>query len=135
MEFATQVTRTSWALNAKSRTLRAEIDIPNPGRRILPNMYAYGTVELSRVGVWAVPLQAMFQLGNQDYCYVLEEGKAVQLAVQVGIDDGTWMEVTKKRRKVEWLPFNGTERLIVGELSQLHSGDPVRVNAPAPVQK
>jgi hypothetical protein len=52
-------------------------------------MYAYGTVELSRVGVWAVPLQAMFQLGNQDYCYVLEEGKAVQLAVQVGIDDGT----------------------------------------------
>jgi HlyD family secretion protein len=135
MEFATQVTRTSWALNAKSRTLRAEIDIPNPGRRILPNMYAYGTVELSRVGVWAVPLQAVFQLGNQDYCYVLEQGKAVQLAVQVGIDDGTWVEVTKKRSKVEWLPFNGTERLIVGELSQLHNSELVRVSASAPVQK
>ena len=25
------VTRTSWALNVKSRTLRAEIDLPNPG--------------------------------------------------------------------------------------------------------
>jgi len=135
MEFATQVTRTSWALNAKSRTLRAEIDIPNPDRRILPNMYAYGTVELCRVGVWAVPLQAVFQLGNQDYCYVLEDGKAVQLAVQVGIDDGTWAEVTKKRSKVKWLPFNGSERLIIGELSQLHNGEPVVVSASAPVQK
>jgi len=30
MEFSAEVTRTSWALNAKSRTLRAEIDIDNP---------------------------------------------------------------------------------------------------------
>src|SRR5262249_54252731 len=29
-ELPAQVTRTSWALNVKSRTLRAEIDLPNP---------------------------------------------------------------------------------------------------------
>jgi multidrug efflux pump subunit AcrA (membrane-fusion protein) len=135
MEFPTEVTRTSWALNAKSRTLRAEIDIPNPGRRILPNMYAYGSVELTRVGVWAVPLEAVFQLGNQDYCYVFEDGKAVQVPVQLGIDDGSWVEVTKKRSKVEWLPFNGTEQIVTGELSQLHNGEPVRVSASAVAQK
>src|SRR5262249_51546227 len=29
--FPGEVTRTAWALNFKSRTLRAEIDLPNPG--------------------------------------------------------------------------------------------------------
>ncbi len=38
------VTRTSWALNVKSRTLRAEIDLPNPGSQLLPGMYAYAKV-------------------------------------------------------------------------------------------
>ena len=42
------VTRTSWALNVKSRTLRAEIDLPNPGSQILPGMYAYAEVIVER---------------------------------------------------------------------------------------
>jgi len=129
MELSTTVTRTSWALNAKSRTLRAEIDIPNPGGKILPNMYAYGTVELTRAGVWAIPLQAVFRVGNQDYCYLFEDGKAVQLPVQLGIDDGAWVEVTKKRVGKEWASFNGTEQILVGELSHLSNGEPVRVNS------
>ena len=135
LEFPAAVTRTSWALNAKSRTLRAEIDIPNPGGRILPNMYAYGTVELTRVNVLAVPLQAVFQLGNQSCCYALEDGKAVQLPVQLGIDDGTWVEVTKKRIKGEWSSFNGAEQILVGNLSQLSNGEPVRVHASEPAKK
>jgi len=135
MELSTTVTRTSWALNAKSRTLRAEIDIPNPGGKILPNMYAYGTVELTRTDVWAIPVQAAFRVGNQDYCYLFEDGKAVQLPVQLGIDDGAWVEVAKKRAGKEWAPFNGNERILVGELSQLSNGEPVRVNAAAAAQK
>jgi multidrug efflux pump subunit AcrA (membrane-fusion protein) len=174
MKFAAEVTRTSWSLSPKARTLRAEIDIPNPialnsvdtrspkgtlsvlgasilgmmdsplgtgpvlaatslfaGRpyrgRILPNMYAYGSVELKRADVWAIPLQSVFQLGNQSYCYLFEDGKAVQLAVQLGIDDGNWVEVARKRDKNSWVPCNGSERILVGELSQLSNGEPVRV--------
>ena len=44
------VTRTSWALNIKSRTLRAEIDLPNPGGQLLPGMYAYAKVIIERPG-------------------------------------------------------------------------------------
>jgi multidrug efflux pump subunit AcrA (membrane-fusion protein) len=170
MAFPAEVTRTSWALNAKSRTLRAEIDIDNPmatnpypnkalpvlgarilglmgsqllGQgpvlassaliagspatgRILPNMYAYGRVELKRVDVWAIPLQSVFQLGNQNYCYVLEDGKAVKLPVQLGIDDGNWVEVVKKHSGGKWVPCGGKERIVVGELSQLSDSEPVR---------
>ena len=45
------VTRTSWALNVKSRTLRAEIDLPNPNSQLLPGMYAYAKVIIERPGV------------------------------------------------------------------------------------
>ncbi len=44
------VTRTSWALNVKSRTLRAEVDLPNPGGQLLPGMYAYANVIIDARG-------------------------------------------------------------------------------------
>ena len=53
------VTRVSWALNMKSRTLRAEIDLKNPGSQLLPGMYAYVKVIIERPGVRALPESAL----------------------------------------------------------------------------
>ncbi len=61
------VTRTSWALNIQSRTLRAEIDLPNPGSQLLPGMYAYAKVMIERPGVRALPLSALDAPGRQDH--------------------------------------------------------------------
>ena len=58
------VTRTSWALNVKSRALRAEIDLPNPGGRLLPGMYAYARVFIERAGVRALPTAAVTSIGR-----------------------------------------------------------------------
>ena len=38
------MTRTAYALDAKSRTLRAEIDLPNPDGKLHPGLYAYATI-------------------------------------------------------------------------------------------
>jgi hypothetical protein len=119
------VARTSWALHVKSRTLRAEVDIPNPSGQILPGMYAYGTVELKRTGSWTVPLEALVEIGNQTSCYEKLDGKAMLLPVQRGIDDGQRVEVLKKRVSGKWVPFDGSERIILGDLSELSSGQPV----------
>ena len=54
-ELPATVTRTSWALNVKSRTLRAEIDLHNTDSQILPGMYAYGKVIIERPNVRALP--------------------------------------------------------------------------------
>ena len=43
------IVRTSWALNSKSRTLRAEIDLPTPGSQLLPGMYANVKVVIERL--------------------------------------------------------------------------------------
>jgi RND family efflux transporter MFP subunit len=133
-EIPATVTRTSWSLNRETRTLRAEIDLPNPDSRLLPGMYAYGQVFIEHSNVRALPLASVVELGNQNCCFLYEDGKAVQTAVQVGISDGKWIEVTKKQVKGMWTDFAGQETVIVGELSDLTDGQKVKViqETPAP---
>ena len=121
------MTRTSWALHARTRALRVEIDLPNADGRILPNMYAYGEVVVQRAGVWALPLATVTEIGNQDCCYLYEDGEAVQMPVQVSINDGKWVEVTKKREKGKWVPLTGKEQVIEADLAEISDGERVRV--------
>lgn len=43
-DFKGKVTRTAWSLEPRSRTLRTEIDLPNPEGKLRPGMYAYVTL-------------------------------------------------------------------------------------------
>jgi HlyD family secretion protein len=137
------VTRTSWALNVKSRTLRAEIDLPNPGSKLLPGMYAYAKVMIERPGVRALPVSALMhlgdktvlQVGEKSFCWMYEDGHAKRNEVETGVSDREWIEVTNRRAATSmgdqpWTPFDGTEQVILGNLSILAEGAPVLV-APA----
>jgi multidrug resistance efflux pump len=134
------VTRTAWALNVQSRTLRAEIDLPNPGGQLLPGMYAYGQVVIERPGVHALPLNALTYSGDRTFCWLYEHGHAVRTEIRTGVRDGKWIEVTDRRipdspaaspGELEWTPIEGTEHVIVSNLSRLTEGAAVLV-APAP---
>jgi multidrug efflux pump subunit AcrA (membrane-fusion protein) len=149
------VTRTSWALNVKSRTLRAEIDLhnsetpgvyhdpghhpianvaSNSGVQILPGMYAYGHVSIERPKVRALPASAFTYSGDQAFVYRYENGKAVKTGVRTGVSDGEWIEVVSRqvpaKRGGDWVPFDGSEKVILGDLSLLGDGALVRVNEP-----
>jgi multidrug efflux pump subunit AcrA (membrane-fusion protein) len=137
------VTRTSWALNVKSRTLRAEIDLKNPGAQLLPGMYAYAKVIIERPNVRALPASALDHDGDETFYWAYDHGKAKQTDVQTGVSDGTWIEVTNRRAPnpedqpdVEnpWTPIDGSEQVIVGDLSLLADGTPVKIaESPAAV--
>jgi RND family efflux transporter MFP subunit len=126
-EIDAAVTRTSWSLGLKTRTLRAEIDLPNTDARLLPGMYAYGMVVINRPNVYAVPVGAVTVLGNLNCCYLLEDGKAVKTPVQVGISDGKWIAIAGKEVNGVWAGLTGTEQVILGELSEIVDGEPVQV--------
>jgi multidrug resistance efflux pump len=138
-ELPATVTRTAWALNMKSRTLRAEIDLPNPGSQLLPGMYAYVKVIIEHRDVQALPLDALDYSGDQTFCWLYESGKAVRTELETGVSDDEWIEVTNRRRpvpleapsgSVPWAPIAGTEQVIRGDLSALTDGAAVQV-APA----
>jgi HlyD family secretion protein len=139
VELPAKVTRTSWALNIKSRTLRAEIDLPNPESRLLPGMYAYGTVIIEHPGARALPAGALVYSGDQTYCWLYENGKAVRTELETGVSDDDWVEVTNRRPpvpleapggKVPWTPIDGSEKVIMGDLSILADLAPVALAPP-----
>lgn len=126
-EIQAAVTRTSWSLHAKTRTLRAEIDLPNPDARLLPGTYSYAHVLLDRRNVRALPLAAIVEIGNQNCCYFYVDGKAVQTPVQTGLHDDKWIAVFNKKVNDDWVPFTGTEQVILGDLGELSDGQPVKI--------
>jgi HlyD family secretion protein len=127
-EFEATVTRTSWALDYRSRTLRAEIDLPNKDRRLLPGMYAYGRVEINHPGALTVPKAAVIEISNENCCYLYEDGKAVRTPVQTGLNDQKHIEVFKKKVKDHWVDFSGDEEVILGDLPELRDGEKVRIS-------
>jgi RND family efflux transporter MFP subunit len=133
-EFDATVTRASWSLNNDSRTLRAEIDLINADPNLRPGMYAYGSIVIERRGVRAVPLSAIIEIGNQPCVYCVVDGKCVKTPVMLGVSDGTWVEVGKKKiatpstASPAWVEFTGQELVISGgDLAELIDGQAVSV--------
>lgn len=137
---AASVTRTSWALNTKSRTLRAEIDIKNPKSELLPGMYAYAYLTIERENVRALPVDTVVSSGGQNYVWIEDGGHARRFEIETGITDGAWIEVTNHRPSggtivgtgVAWKPFDGSERVILGDLAILTEGDAINVATASP---
>ncbi len=133
------VTRLSWALNPKSRTMRVEIDLPNPESKILPGMYAYGKVVVNRPDVRALPKSALTYAGGKAFIWLYEEGKAKRTEVQTGVQSDKWVEVVNRgtsrkfQGREEWEPINGSEQVLIGPmLTTLTEGAPVRIDPTPP---
>ncbi len=139
------VTRIAWALNTRSRTMRAEIDLPNPGSQILPGMYAYGEVVVERPGVLALPKRALTHAGGKTFVWRYVDGHAQRTQIETGTADGDWIEVTNRNEKTvfsnmgvrgdeKWEPIEPSDEILIGsKLSTLTDGGPVRLaEAPAP---
>lgn len=133
------VTRLSWALNTHSRTMRAEIDLPNPESQILPGMYAYGKIVVRRPNVRALPKAAFTHAGGKTFVWRYKDGHAMRTEVETGARDGQWIEVTNRRvdsksnTDEQWVPVDVTDRVLIGpKLSTLTEGASVRLSGSPP---
>jgi hypothetical protein len=96
-------------------------------------MYAYAKVIIERPGVRALPAEALTYVEDKAYCWTYEGGHAVRTEVRTGVSDGQWVEVTNRLAvpgdKIAdgWVPIDGREKVIVGDLTLLADGVPVQV--------
>jgi RND family efflux transporter MFP subunit len=99
-KFAGRLVRTSASLDASSRTLLAEIDIPNRDFAILPGMYAQVTLHFPRATPpLMVPASALVIRASGPQVMTIDPASkgtpTVHLAsVQVGRDYGATIEIT-----------------------------------------
>ncbi|MFO0877066.1 MAG: efflux RND transporter periplasmic adaptor subunit [Gemmataceae bacterium] len=126
--FQVAITRTSWSLNPGSRTLRAEIDLPNPDGKVRPGMYAYARVTGEHPARWALPASALIRQGEQSFCFRVQGDKVVRTPVQVGRTDAQFVEVVKLQGAdaSTWIDWNG-EEVVALRASNLTDKQPVQI--------
>jgi HlyD family secretion protein len=119
-----KVVRSGFSLNPTTRTLQAEIDIPNSDGHLHPGWYVTVTIAIDRKGVWTLPSNAIGFQGQQNYYVYLDvNGKPVRTPVIIGPSDDTHTEVLKKfisnSNTNDWPEFDGSERVYAGNLEVL----------------
>jgi RND family efflux transporter MFP subunit len=93
-EFEAVITRTSWSLDTSNRSLRAEIDVPNPHSSVRPGMYAQVTILLDqRENVLTLPVTALVREGPDTFCCRVSSGKIERRRVELGLRSGDEIEV------------------------------------------
>ncbi len=84
-------------VNAATRTLKARVELANPGNRLVPGMFA--TISFSsaaRKEILLVPTEAVIQTGKRTVVIVAQsDGKFSPVDVETGIEDGGRTEIRK----------------------------------------
>jgi RND family efflux transporter MFP subunit len=123
--FAGKVTRTSWALDPGTRTLRVEIDVPNAEGKLRPGMYAQVRLDLAESqGAWVVPAAALASDGDGPFVLVVESNRATRKPVVPGIRSGDEIEIVSG--------IAGDEAIIVAKGASIAAGQTVEAVEPKP---
>ena len=121
--FSGKISRTANAINPQARTLRAEIDIPNPDRALVPGMYVDVTFQLQANGMVQVPASALvFRASGPQVAVVDDAGRVSFRKVTIGRDDGNLVELASG--------VSAGEKVALNISSQIGEGDKVTVNEP-----
>jgi membrane fusion protein, multidrug efflux system len=92
--FTGTITRFSYALDEASRTMLAEIELPNPKLELRPGMYASIKIGIERKDdALLVPVEAVVVEKAGASVFTIADGKAKKTRVQTGFNDGTNVEI------------------------------------------
>lgn len=93
-QFTGTVSRHAYAIDDATRTLRVEIDLPNPERALRPGMYANVRLGVEQhLGALLIPVGALIMEKNNAFVYVVDGTKARRKAIKAGFNDGRQVEV------------------------------------------
>ena len=122
---AARITRTSDAIDPKARTFRAELDIPNPDRRLVPGLYVQVGFQLQNSGMSQVPAAALvFSAEGPKVAVVTGDGTVRFQSVTIGRDDGDKVELSSGVSDGDRLVLNISNQIVAGEKVRVSSDEP-----------
>jgi HlyD family secretion protein len=130
------VARSSWLLDDRTRTLRAEIDLPNAGGLLRPGMYATARIPVSRPETLTLPTSSVFLQDDQAWVVLLVGNMAVRTPVRLGLRDRERVEVLRKQGRpvdqgvpAEWEDFTDTDLVARNNPSALVDGQEIAIRS------
>ena len=115
--FPGKVARFSVDVKEETRTMHTEVDVPNPGRLLMPGLYADADVTLEhKEDIPTVPLQALNHEGDKTTVFVVNaNGEIEDRPVSLGIQTATDAEVVAGLHEGELVVVSDRGGLTPGE--------------------
>jgi RND family efflux transporter MFP subunit len=118
--FEGRIARLNSVLDAASRTLMAEIHVPNREGQLKPGMFARVSLVLAEdKNSLVVPAEAVIEDDGKEFVYTVDEGKAVRRPVVRGWAQNEIVAINRG--------LDEGERIVVAGQQQLKQGTKVRV--------
>jgi RND family efflux transporter MFP subunit len=123
--FSGSIARSAESINAQARTMRVEVDMPNPNHLLVPGMYVNAAFRLPPRGLVEVPAAALiFRAGGAQVARVDAGSKVKFENVVIARDNGSVVELTSG--------VQAGDKLVLNISSQISEGQEVAVNEPGP---
>lgn len=110
--FEGTIVRINEALDLATRTLQAEINVPNPGRLLKPGMFARIEVVLKeKPDALAVPREAVLEEEGKRFVFLVEGNQAIRKPVVTGIEQDRLIEIVEGVKDGDKIVVRGQESL------------------------
>jgi RND family efflux transporter MFP subunit len=120
--FDGKIARSAESINAQTRTMRVEVDMPNGTHALVPGMYVNVAFRLPTRGLVEVPAAALiFRAGGTQVAHVDANGKIAFADATIARDNGSMVELASGAKP--------GDRLVLNISSQIGAGEKVAVNA------
>jgi len=110
--FEGTVVRINKALDLATRTLPAEINVPNPGHLLKPGMFAKIEMILKEIpNALTVPKEAVLKEEGKDFVFAVEGDQAFRKPVVTGIERESLIEIVEGVKEGDKIVIRGQESL------------------------
>ena len=110
--FEGTVVRINKALDLATRTLQAEINIPNPGHLLKPGMFAKIEMVLkANPNALTIPKEAVLKEGGKEFVFAVEGNQAFRKPVVTGIEHERVIEIVEGVKEGDKIVVRGQESL------------------------
>ncbi|MCI0465803.1 MAG: efflux RND transporter periplasmic adaptor subunit, partial [Beijerinckiaceae bacterium] len=121
--FEGKIVRTAEAVNPQARTLRVEIDIPNPDRILKPGTYVEVDFQLTSSGLIEVPAAALLFRTQGPQVGIIENGVVEIKNVTIARDDGNVIEISSGLKEGDKVTLNLSSRIMSGQRVDVNEVD------------
>jgi RND family efflux transporter MFP subunit len=115
--FVGTVSRTANSINLASRTLRVEVDIPNPSLALMPGMYVEVSFDLKQSGTMQVPASALiFRASGPEVAIVGGDNKVSFRPVVIAQDNGDVVQLSSGAALGDRVALNISSQISDGDV-------------------
>ena len=113
-------------VDAAGRSILLRAQVPNEDGALRPGLFSRVRLELSRYQALMVPETALAPSGQDQYIYIVKDGRAERRQVQIGVREQGWVQVTGD--------LNAGDNVLVAGLQKVRDGVPVDIQEVIDVQ-